>query len=129
MYPLGDKSGDIHVESGGSHEYLNITRPTQTFVALRAVRRHIYEIAFLTPQNVMLKLIEHWIGTFKPACLLDVRMQHNAGDRVAGDIARVPLNFYIPKAVKREFRLPNFLTASFEGVIIRRVGSTQIGDV
>src|SRR5258708_5749267 len=55
--PFGEESRDIHIESRGATERLSIASPSQPFVSLRAVRRHIEKIAFLSPHNVVLQFV------------------------------------------------------------------------
>ena len=52
--PLGEKRRYIHIECRGSAKCLRISGPAEAFVPLRTIGRHIKEIAFLSPNNIML---------------------------------------------------------------------------
>ena len=43
-------------------EHLRIAGPTEPLVALRTVGRHVEEIAFLPPDDVVLQLVDQRVG-------------------------------------------------------------------
>ena len=69
-------------------EDLDVAGPAQPLVALRTVGGHIHEIAFLAPHDVVLQLVEQRIGALEVAGASHVRVQHDAGHRVAVDRVR-----------------------------------------
>jgi hypothetical protein len=58
LQPFGQEGGDVHVERRRSRERLRVARPSKPLVALRTIGRHVHEIAFLAPDNVVLQLIQ-----------------------------------------------------------------------
>ena len=55
---FGKESLHIHVEGSCRREHLGIRGPTQALVPLRAVGGNVDKVAFLAPDNIVLKLIE-----------------------------------------------------------------------
>ena len=64
--PLGIKRGGVVIERSRSRKDLRVAGPTQALVALRAVRGNVEKVSFLSPNNVVLQLVQPRIGTFKP---------------------------------------------------------------
>jgi hypothetical protein len=52
--PFGEKASDIPVECRRAQKDLGVTRPAHALIPLRAVSGNIHEIAFLTPNDVVL---------------------------------------------------------------------------
>ena len=111
LRPLGHEAGDVHVEGGSAHKDLNVARPAQPFVALRAVGRHIDEIALLSPDDVVLKLVEQRVGTFKSpvGSISECSTMPVIVSRVTLPV--ITCNLDIAEAVKGELRLPDFFAA------------------
>src|SRR5208337_587633 len=65
LEPFGIKRGGIVIEGSGAGKDLGVSSPTQALVPLRAIRGNVEEISFLPPDNVVLKLIQQLIGSFK----------------------------------------------------------------
>ena len=56
--PLREKSRDVEVERRGGREDLRVAGPAQPLVALRAVGRHVEEVAALAPYDILLQPVE-----------------------------------------------------------------------
>src|SRR4029077_7466032 len=85
----------------------------ETFVALRAVRRHADEIRALAPQNITPELIDQGAAGMKLHGEGRVSVQNNSFD--GGNIRwrRQTGHFHVAESVKREVRL--ILLRSFSG--------------
>jgi hypothetical protein len=53
----------IHIEevARGRREDGDVTRPTETFIALRAIGGHVEEVPAQTPDDVSMQLVEHLV--------------------------------------------------------------------
>ena len=56
--PLREEAGHVHVEARGAREGLGIPGPAQPLVPLRAVGGHVEEVALLSPEDVVLELVQ-----------------------------------------------------------------------
>jgi len=65
LQPFGIKAGDVMEERCRRRKNLRIARPAQPLIALGTVRGDIQKIAFLSPDDVVLQLIDQRAGTFK----------------------------------------------------------------
>src|SRR5215218_4859690 len=55
LQPLREEPRDVHVEGSGRREGLRVARPPKALIALRAIGRHIHEVALLPPLDVVLQ--------------------------------------------------------------------------
>jgi len=76
LEPFGIKCGGIVIERSGAGKDLGVTGPTQALISLRAIRGDIEEISFLPPDDVVLKLVQELIGSFKSTGGLNRRMDN-----------------------------------------------------
>ena len=60
--PFGKEFLHIIIQAGSADKYLRIPGPPQALVSLRAVGRHIEEIALLPPDDIVKKAVEQRIG-------------------------------------------------------------------
>ena len=58
LQPLGEEIRNVHIERRGRRKGLCVAGPAKPFVALRTVSRHVDEVAFLSPDDVVLELID-----------------------------------------------------------------------
>src|SRR5262249_40103277 len=56
--PLGEESCYVHVEGRSSGEHLCIAGPAESLVALWTIGGYVHKVAFLSPDDVVLKLID-----------------------------------------------------------------------
>ena len=47
----------IEIQRSGTAEHLGVSRPTQSFISLRAVCRHVKEVTSETPNYIVIKLL------------------------------------------------------------------------
>ena len=59
-------------------KYLRIPGPAKSFIALRAVGRHIQEVVSLTPENIGDQLIQSRIRSLDHSCFSDVRVHSDS---------------------------------------------------
>jgi len=101
---FAEERSDIHIVQSGTREYLRVAGPAHALVALRAISRHIQEVAFLAPQGVEEQAIHHWIRGLDAAGLFQLRVHHAAGEIIGVDFP-VPLcQFYESETVISEMR-------------------------
>ena len=125
LHPFVEEAADIHVEGGGAAEDLGVAGPAEALVALGAIGGHLEEIAFLAPDDVVLKLIERLVRAAEAAGGRRVGMKHDAGDFARIDPAEV-LNLDVAEAVEGEARFPDLRVAAFAGVEIGAAGVAKI---
>ncbi len=63
FHPFGIKGSHIKIKGGGHAENLCIACPAKPFVTLRTVGGNIQKIPFLSPLNILLKLVDQRIRT------------------------------------------------------------------
>ena len=104
VHELRVERGAVHVEAGGAGEDLRVARPAEALVALRAVRGHVEEVAFLAPERVREEAVDEGVrgldraGAFEVGVddeRLEVRGVHRFGESLELDVA---------EAVEREMR-------------------------
>ena len=104
--PLGEKRGDIGVETRGAHVGLRVAHPAEALVALRAIRGDLDEVGALRPLGVAGELREHRVAALEPARERRIVVQHEAGDGVGRGFLGESGEFDVLKAVIRETRRP-----------------------
>ena len=127
--PLREEAGDVHVERGSPREHLGISRPAETLVALRAVRRHVEKIAALTPDDVPLQLVEQRVRGYETPRLREIGRDRDARDGGRIRWSGKSSDGHVPKAMECEVRLVHFSTVPAECVAVRLSGCAQVGGV
>src|SRR5579862_1135430 len=112
LQPLGIKSSGVEVERCCGSKNLRVARPSQTLVALRTIGRNIQEIAFLSPDNIVLELIEKGARGFEVSGLFHRRVNDDTGELLRINVAGPSAHGYITKPLKGEVRLVDLLTAA-----------------
>jgi len=102
--PLAVKGRHVGVVSRRCDINLRVSRPAESLIALRAIRRQIEEIGALRPDDILKQPVHHGIGAFERAGQRGIRLEHNAGDRLEARLARVARQFHILEPVKSEAR-------------------------
>jgi hypothetical protein len=59
--PLRKEASHIHIESCSADKDLCIPGPAQAFIPLRTICGNIYKITLLSPEDIVLELIDQWI--------------------------------------------------------------------
>src|SRR6516164_11469387 len=127
--PLGVKGGGVVIERGRARKDLSIAGPAETFIALRAVCRHIEKISFLAPDDVVLQLVEKRIRSLEQARPGDGRMHDNARKVLRVYFARPAAHRDITKPLKSEMWLEPFRSHAFGGVANGFFSRAQIGGI
>ena len=122
LEPLGEEAGDLHVEGRGPREGLCIPGPAEALVTLRAVGRHVHEVALLPPPDVVLQLIDQRIRRRELARRHHGRMDHDALEVLERERARKALHEHVTESLEREAWLEHFRAAAFQrvGDLLRR---------
>src|SRR5207248_6191247 len=130
LQPFGEEPRDVHVEAGSADKDLCIAGPSESLVALWTVGGDVEEVAFLAPENVVLKLVDHRIGTFEFAGGFAIGMDDDAGEIIDGGISTgIIAHLDVAKPVKRESRLEEFFGPATRCVVISGAGGAQRGRV
>src|SRR6185503_811919 len=104
--PGREQASRVIEKAGGRRKYLNVTRPTQSLITLRAICREVEEIAAHTPDDVLMQPIHQRVGTLEPAGALHIRMADNCMNIARVQFTRPAVDLGIAEAMKRETRLP-----------------------
>ena len=86
-------------------EHLRVAHPPEPLVALRAVGRHVDEVALLPPDDVVLELVDQRLRRLERAGRRHVRVHDDAGQAVERQLARVAVHGDVPESLEREVRL------------------------
>ena len=76
--PFSEEFLGIVVYRCSAAEHLRVTCPAETLVTLRTIGGNIKEVALLTPDDVMVKLIYLFVTAGKSACALYIRMNRDS---------------------------------------------------
>ena len=98
----------VKIQARRADEYLRIARPAEALVALRAVGRHIEEVALLPPDHVLKQLVQKWVGAGKISGALHVRVDGDGREVFRRDVfrtAREPVDADVAEAVECQLRL------------------------
>jgi hypothetical protein len=99
--PFGEEAGGVHIEASGTDKDLGVAGPTQALVTLRAVGGHVDKVAFLTPNDIVLQLVDERARAFKGTGWRRVRMKHDAREVLGHRLTGKTLDTYgNPKNVK-----------------------------
>jgi hypothetical protein len=115
----------IEEERGRRREHLDVARPAETFIALRAVGRHVQEVAAQPPHDVLVQFVHERVRGVEPAGALHVAVHHDGRDVGGVDIARPAVDLRVSEAMEGELRLPFLDARSRERVAVRRGGGAQ----
>ncbi|OPZ95859.1 MAG: hypothetical protein BWY71_02098 [Planctomycetes bacterium ADurb.Bin412] len=124
--PTGKEGSDIHIVRTGADKYLGVPGPAHPLIPLGTVGRHLQVIAPLPPDDIMVQLVEHGVGTFKETGNGAIRGQNHTGQDTQIRLFGKPGNLDILKSMKGKTRLPDFFTGPFQGIAIRASGGPQI---
>ena len=114
----------IRIEAGRRNKDLRIRRPAHALIALRAVGRHIDEIALLPPENIGDQLIDLRKPGRERAGRREIRIAGKAGEIIDGQM-RGAVHLRVTVAIEGEKRLEDMLL-SVRGVPVLREGSAQV---
>ena len=115
--PVAEESVGIEEEGGGRREDRDVTGPAQPLVALRAVGRHVEEVAALAPDHIAVQLIEHRVGALELADPLQVGGDDDGDQGVRGQLAGPSGDLGVAEAVEREGRLEEVLPAAQDQLV------------
>lgn len=116
--------GRVELERGRCRVGRDVTGPSEPLVALRAVGRHVEEVALLAPDRVAHELVDQGVRALEPAGPLHLRVDDDGLDRLRRDLAWEAGDLGVSEAVEGERRLEDVLApGQHEGV--GRVGATQ----
>ena len=107
-------------------EDLRVARPAQPLVALRAVGRHVEEVALLPPEDVVLELVDERLRGLELARLRHVGVDDDPGQRVRRQLPRVAVDGHVAEAEEREVRLERLRPAALERVARRGLRLAQV---
>src|SRR5208337_257351 len=113
LKPFGIKRGGIVIEGSGAGKGLGISGPTQSLIPLRAIRGDVEEIPFLPPDDVVLKLAQQLIGSFKGTGGLNRRMDNHAREAIERGCSGPTAHSHITKPLEGEVRLKSFDALAF----------------
>ena len=127
--PLGVKPRRIEIERRGRRKHLRVPGPPQPLVALRAICRHIQKIPFLSPDDVVLQLVQQRVRAFKCPGPFHRRMHDDSGKIFRLHFARPSAHRDIPESLKCKMRLKRFRSCASARVANSFFRGAQIGGI
>ena len=111
--PLLEEFLHIVVDGSGLAEHLGVTGPTQPLVSLGAIGGDIQVVALLTPNDVVVQLIDLLVAAGEITGALHFRMHHHRPEGVQiHRFQRIFLQPHVAEALEGVGRLVNFLTTT-----------------
>src|SRR6185437_14518022 len=101
---------DVHVIRCRARKHLRVAGPAQALVALRAIGGYIQKIAFLTPWDIMLQLINEVVGTRERSCRPHVGIKCHSRKIFGLQFAGITLDAEIPEPLPRKLGLKRLYT-------------------
>ena len=127
--PLGEEPGHVHVEARGVGEGLGVPGPPQPLVALRAVGRHVEEVALLPPLDVVLELVQQRVRGGELPGHRHVGVDDDAGQAVERRLAGPARDRHVAEALEGEVRLVPLFRPALEDVGHELLRRPQVGRV
>ena len=104
--PRREERVAVGEEARGGREDLDVARPAEALVALRAVGGDREEVAAHAPHDVLVQAVEQLVRRREPARAGQVAREHDRGHVGRVELARPALDRGVAEAVEREPRLP-----------------------
>src|SRR5665647_1968277 len=111
-------------EGGRRCECRDVAGPAEPLVALRAVGRHVDEVAALAPDHVAVELVEHLVRALEVPDPVQLGVHDHCAESVSVDLARPAVDLGIAEAVERLRRLEDVI-ATGRGVRVGRLGRSE----
>ncbi len=115
--PVAEEPAGIEKEDRGRGEDRQVAGPAQPLVALRAVGRHVDEVAALPPDHVAVQLIEHRVGALEFSDALQLRGDDDGDQGVRRQLAGPAGDLGITEAVEGERRLEEVLATAQDQLV------------
>ena len=115
--------GGVEQEARGRRKHLDVPGPAEPLVALRAVGRHVQEVAAHAPDDVLVELVQVRIGTFEPAGPPQVGADDD-GFGVLGSHVRAG-HLGVPEAVEGQARLQHGFFGPGKQIGVGGLGAAQ----
>src|SRR6185312_2731813 len=103
---------DVHVIRCRARKYLCVAGPAQALVALRAIGGYIQKIAFLTPLDIMLQLINEVVGTRERSCRPHVGIKCHSRKVFRLQFTWITFDAYVSEPLPGKLGLERFHTVS-----------------
>ncbi len=116
---------DVVQECGRGGEDLDVARPAEPFVALRAVGRDVDEVRAQAPDDVLVQPVQLRVRGAEPARALHVAVMHARQDVALLQVARPAVHLGVAVAVDREARLPRLRSPATEVVDVGGRGGAE----
>ena len=111
--PLTEEVFHVEVDRGGTAEDLRVARPAETLVSLRTVGRDVEVVRLLTPDDVVVELIDLLVAADVSARALHVRVDRNRTERIGIDLVEgIFHKLDVAEALEGVGRLENVVAAT-----------------
>ena len=127
--PLGEEGVDVEVVGGGGDEEFSISCPPCTFVALRAVRRNVEVVRFLSPDNIVVELVQDGTGALEGSRPFHGSVDNHACYHGRFRFLREAPDLDIAESMEGGKRFERLLACAGQRKAICRGGAAQIGRV